>query len=309
VVDLGAIDIERGRDHGMPSYNQMRQAYGLPARTTFRAITGEASDAFPADPQLTPGNEVNDPDSLDVLQLFDIDGRAIDLADEDAVEGTATRAVRRTPVAARLRAVYGNVNNVDAFTGLVAEPHVPGAEFGELQLAIWTREFRNLRDGDRFFYGNDPGLSFIRTTYGIDFHRTLAQVIASNTDIPASELNPNVFLVADADLPPATCQVNYTVTTEWPGNFQVNMTVTNRGTTAVNGWALRWEFANGQTFTQLWNGNPGLSNGNVTVTNASFNSTIPPGGTVTLGFNATRDNVTNARPPNFTLNNARCSCG
>src|ERR687897_2949978 len=49
VVDLGAIDIERGRDHGMPSYNQLRTAYGLAPKTSFRAITGEASEAFPSD--------------------------------------------------------------------------------------------------------------------------------------------------------------------------------------------------------------------------------------------------------------------
>src|SRR5204863_333432 len=33
VTDLGAIDVQRGRDHGMPTYNQLRQALGLPART------------------------------------------------------------------------------------------------------------------------------------------------------------------------------------------------------------------------------------------------------------------------------------
>ena len=41
---LGAIDIERGRDHGMPTYNQLRQAYGLAPRNSFTAITGESSD-------------------------------------------------------------------------------------------------------------------------------------------------------------------------------------------------------------------------------------------------------------------------
>src|SRR3989442_11606208 len=30
VQDLGAIDILRARDHGMPTYNQMRVEYGLP---------------------------------------------------------------------------------------------------------------------------------------------------------------------------------------------------------------------------------------------------------------------------------------
>src|SRR3954471_3545278 len=41
VVDLGAIDVQRGRDHGVQTYNQMRQAYGLPPKAGFRALTGE----------------------------------------------------------------------------------------------------------------------------------------------------------------------------------------------------------------------------------------------------------------------------
>jgi hypothetical protein len=193
VVDLGAIDVERGRDHGMPSYNQLRRAYGLPARTTFRAITGEATESFPADPALTPGNEVNDPDSLDFTSLADIDGNAIPL-DSPLAESDAVTGVRRTTTAARLKAVYGNVDNVDAFAGMVAEPHVPGTEFGELQLAIWRKQFQALRDGDRFFHQSDPSLVLIRSLFGIDHRRTLAQVIAANTDIPTSELSPNVFV-------------------------------------------------------------------------------------------------------------------
>ena len=43
VVDLGAIDIERGRDHGMPSYNDMRRAFGLPAKTSAQSTAAERS--------------------------------------------------------------------------------------------------------------------------------------------------------------------------------------------------------------------------------------------------------------------------
>jgi len=195
VVDLGAVDIERGRDHGIPRYNDLRRAYGLAPMQSFTDITGEDSEAFPADPELTPGDEINDPDSLDFVALFDREGNPIDLNDEEAVDAEATRGVRRTTLAARLKAIYGSVDEVDAFTGMVSEAHVRGTEFGELQLAIWRKQFQALRDGDRFFYQNDPGLSLIKRRLGIDYRRTLGEIIALNTDIPRSDLADNVFVL------------------------------------------------------------------------------------------------------------------
>jgi hypothetical protein len=308
VVDLGAIDIERGRDHGVPSYNQLRQAYGLPARTSFAAITGEGTDSFPSDPLLTAGNENNDPNSLDVMSLTNIDGVSVPLDSPDTAVMTLEK--RRTPVAARLRATYGNVNNVDAFVGMMSEPHLPGAEFGELQLAIWARQFQALRDGDRFFYGTDPGLSTIQSQYGIDFHRTLGQIIALDTDTPAANIHKNVFLVADDDLPATACTVTYTRTNQWPGGFQDIMTVTNTSSAPLNGWSIRFVLPTGQQVTQLWNGGSAQSGPNVTVSNAAWNGNVAPGATVTdVGFNGSWDNTTNAAPPRISLNNNRCSTG
>jgi hypothetical protein len=189
VQDLGAIDIARGRDHGLPRYNDLRAAYGLPRKTSFTAITGESTDAFPADPEIDPARPIDDPDILDFVELRDRDGNVIPLdspeAEEDAVVG-----VRRTTLAARLRAIYGSVSNVDGFTGMLAEAHVPGTEFGELQRAIWRREFETIRDGDRFFYLNDPALELIRRGLGIDYRRTLAQIIRDHT---GAEVADNVF--------------------------------------------------------------------------------------------------------------------
>jgi hypothetical protein len=199
VVDLGALDVERGRDHGMPSYNDLRRAYGLRPKASFTDITGEATESFPrSDPELTSGKKVDDPESLDFVRLFDVDGRPIDPDSEDAEDGAVT-GVRRTTLAARLKAVYGSVNALDAFTGMVAERHARGSEFGELQYAIWARQFQALRDGDRFFYGNDPTLWYLRRAFGIDYRTTLAQMISRNTDVATDELNDDVFLVGDSD--------------------------------------------------------------------------------------------------------------
>lgn len=40
-LDLGAIDIQRGRDMGLPSYNQTRRDFGLAAAATFADITSD----------------------------------------------------------------------------------------------------------------------------------------------------------------------------------------------------------------------------------------------------------------------------
>jgi hypothetical protein len=61
---------------------------------------------------------------------------------------------------------------------------------------MWQKQFTALRDGDRFFYGNDPVLREIRDTYGIDFRRNLSQVIGDNTGDDVS-VPADVFHVAD----------------------------------------------------------------------------------------------------------------
>ncbi|HZS24568.1 MAG TPA: peroxidase family protein [Gaiellaceae bacterium] len=185
VSDLGAIDVQRDRDHGMPSYNDARAAFGLPRVTSFTAITGESTAALPA------GMTINNPHILDFVQLRDDHGNVIPLGSPDAQED-AVVGVRRSTLASRLKAIYGNVNAVDAFVGMVSEAHVAGTEFGPLQLAMWRQQFAALRDGDRFFYAIDPALPLIRSLFGIDYRHTLADLIRLDA---GTTLQPDVFKV------------------------------------------------------------------------------------------------------------------
>jgi hypothetical protein len=309
VVDLGAIDVERGRDHGMPSYNQLRQAYGLPARTSFTAITGESSAAFPA------GTGIDNRASLNFPQLFDAFNTQVDQNDADALANTPTRFNRAAPLAARLQGIYGNVNNVDAFAGAVSEPHVAGSELGELERAIWTREFQRLRDGDRFFYGNQGGaLDFIRNTYGIDFRRNLGDLIAQDTDVPRADLPTNVFF-DEGNVPPTSCRVTYRIDSQWnttatSGGFGTTMSITNTGSTPIpSSWTLRFVFPNGQQITQFWNSTITQDGPRVPVVNEAWNGQLNPGQTLDgVGFNATWSG-TNGRPTAFSLNTTACSVG
>lgn len=106
----------------------------------------------------------------------------------------------------------------------------------------------------------------------------------------------------------ASCKVQYSITNQWPGGFGANIVITNTGTTAINGWSLKFSFPNGQTITQLWNGSYSQSGSAVTITNLSYNAAIAPGATLSSapGFNGSW-NGSNSAPTSFTLNGAQCS--
>ena len=182
----------------MPTYNALREAYGLAPASSFTDITGEATDRFPS-AHVNNRDPIDDPDILDFIRLRDEDGNRIKLGSDAAAE-EAVLGVRRSTLAARLKAIYGSVDKLDAFVGMISEPHVTGSELGPLQLAIWKRQFEALRDGDRFFYENDPFLAKIEQTYGITYKHTLAELIRLNT---GATVAPNVFIAVAEDAAPA----------------------------------------------------------------------------------------------------------
>ncbi|GHO62495.1 hypothetical protein KSC_013870 [Ktedonobacter sp. SOSP1-52] len=108
--------------------------------------------------------------------------------------------------------------------------------------------------------------------------------------------------------PGTSCKVVYTVTNQWAGGFGTNIAITNTGSTAINGWTLKFTFPNGQTITQIWNGNYTQSGANVTITNLSYNGSIAPGATLSSppGFNGSWSG-SNSPPTSFTLNGTTCS--
>lgn len=62
------------------------------------------------------------------------------------------------------------------------------------------------------------------------------------------------------------------------------MTVKNNGSSALNGWTVKWAFANSQTVTNLWNGTLTQSGSNEAVTNAAYNGSIAGNGSTSFGF-------------------------
>jgi hypothetical protein len=82
----------------------------------------------------------------------------------------------------------------------------------------------------------------------------------------------------------ATCSAAYSLSNSWSGGFQAAVTVSDTGSTPINGWTVSWTFPSGQTISQLWNGTLSQSGSSETVKNASYNGQIPAGGSTSFGF-------------------------
>ena len=86
-----------------------------------------------------------------------------------------------------LQSLYGSINDVDLWVGLLAEDHTHGSSVGELTGRIIADQFERLRDGDRFFYENVFG----RSEISMIERTTLADIIERNTNV--DDLQDNVF--------------------------------------------------------------------------------------------------------------------
>ncbi|GAB2978694.1 cellulase family glycosylhydrolase [Saccharothrix stipae] len=105
---------------------------------------------------------------------------------------------------------------------------------------------------------------------------------------------------------PASCAVTYKIAGQWQGGFQGDVKIANTGTTAVNGWTLRWTWANGQTVSQSWGATTAQSGSTLSATNVAYTGSIPVNGSVAFGFIGSW-NGTNSAPTAFTLNGASCT--
>jgi cellulase/cellobiase CelA1 len=86
------------------------------------------------------------------------------------------------------------------------------------------------------------------------------------------------------------------------------MTIANTGTAAINGWSLQFSFAGNQTISQGWSATWTQSGRAVTAASLSYNGSLPPGASLSLGFNATYSG-TNTKPAAFVLNGSSCTTG
>ncbi|XP_052660873.1 eosinophil peroxidase-like [Harpia harpyja] len=129
-LDLAALNMQRGRDHGLPGYNAWRRFCGL-----------------------------SQPQNVDEF----------------------SEVLGNSKLAKKFMKLYGTPDNIDLWIGAIAEPFVPQGRVGPLLACIIGTQFRNLRDGDRFWW-EKPGVFTPQQLHALR-KILLSTVICDNTHI------------------------------------------------------------------------------------------------------------------------------
>ena len=98
-----------------------------------------------------------------------------------------------TVVQSQLASVYGTVDSIDLWVGGLAEDHESGAMVGQTIKTVLIEQFTRLRDGDRFWYQNDPFFKDNPDYMKMVSDTTLADVIRANTNLNDSKIQDDVF--------------------------------------------------------------------------------------------------------------------
>ncbi|CAG9812565.1 unnamed protein product [Phaedon cochleariae] len=144
-IDLTAINVQRGRDHGLPPYTSWRGPCGLSAVREWR----------------------------DLEKVF--------------ASGTIKR----------FRRVYRHVDDVDLFSGGLAEKPVRGGVVGPTFACIIAQQFLNLRKGDRFWYENGKFPSSFTPAQLQQIRKVTFSSILCQTLDEIETIQKYVFLSAD----------------------------------------------------------------------------------------------------------------
>ncbi|XP_070556076.1 peroxidasin-like isoform X2 [Ptychodera flava] len=98
-------------------------------------------------------------------------------------------------VLGKLRDLYGHPGNIDLFVGALSEDPLPGGIVGPTFTCLLLKQFKALKEGDRFWYENEG--VFTNGQVAELKKVTLARIICDNTDI--SEVQADVFTMPGND--------------------------------------------------------------------------------------------------------------
>ncbi|MEV5950291.1 endo-1,4-beta-xylanase [Streptomyces sp. NPDC051993] len=151
-------------------------------------------------------------------------------------------------------------------------------------------------DADSWIPGTFPGYG-AATMYDANY-RPKPAYTATATALGGGSTSPS-------PTPAGSCKVTGTVSA-WNSGLTEDITITNTGSTTINGWSLAFTLPTGQTVTSSWNASLAPATGQVAAKNLSYNGALAPGASSSFGFQATHTGNTSL-PSLFSLNGAPCT--
>jgi hypothetical protein len=137
-----------------------------------------------------------------------------------------------------------------------------------------------------------PGIYYLRV-YANDFYSGVV-------------VNAAYGMATTAAVP---CSVNYRITNDWGNGYQADITVTNNGSSDINGYELKWMQPPGETFNYGWNALYTATGTGMTASNTAnyWNGVIRAnGGKVSFGFQGRNTAAPADKVSGFTLNGNAC---
>ena len=135
----------------------------------------------------------------------------------------------------------------------------------------------------------------------------LAAAVAVAAVVIALPSQAVVAVRTDADSA-SPLAASYQAVTSWGTGYTGQYTIANPGTAAVTGWTLTFQLPDGTSVSSLWDGAYTDDAGKVTVTSDSWDATIKPGGSVSVGF-VTMSAGQAGQPADCLINGAACQAG
>ncbi|MGW4113360.1 glycoside hydrolase family 9 protein [Actinosynnema sp. NPDC004786] len=132
-------------------------------------------------------------------------------------------------------------------------------------------------------------------------------VVAKNGANLRSAMSPQTTVRTKSDGVANYCRVVWQAST-WSSGMSVNITVTNTGTQAWNGWKLEFTLPGNQKISQGWSATWAQSGQAASATNLSWNRTVAPNASVNVGFNSSGSGSTTP-PTDFRVNGNPCTVG
>ncbi|WP_428951296.1 glycoside hydrolase family 48 protein [Streptomyces sp. cg35] len=132
--------------------------------------------------------------------------------------------------------------------------------------------------------------------------RRLWTAVTATLALPLATL---AALPTTAEAAAVECSVDYK-TNDWGSGFTADLTITNRGSAAIDGWSLTYSYQGDQKLANGWNATWSQSGRTVTAKSLAYNAKIAAGAATTAGAQFTYSGA-NSAPTDFAINGTTCA--